>query len=522
MPKNSILIGTDWRASRVRFATCIGLLALLAGSSACADLPADDMPSATGGSRALARSALRSSQSSPVAIASRAEARPPASALPRGEARYLAIRDRLARELAASGVPGGALAIIENGQLRHASGVGVKQAGATDPVDGDTRFRIGSITKTFTATLAAQLAAERKLSLDAPIVKYVPELHLAPQHDPRAITLRQLLSHTAGVPDHVEWTCEDGPGELGRWFAEHPNLTLWSPPGRLWNYSNLGYSLAGLAIERAAGMPFRELASARIFAPLGLSSMTFDSDVAIAGNHAVATTADDSLDYTSAECALTDPPGYLWSSVRDLGRFVETLLFKRDYFDRRVAPQLRSAIASTQAPPDLYYGLGLMLSRRQHVTTVGHNGGLPGYRSAFMAAPERGTAVVILINGEGYDPLAGALRALDDLLALPAEAPRDWSTEPSDWARYVGVYSEAADAGAFPEPQIGTVAVELEADKLYLRIEGEAERFALTQYARDTWIVTVEGAPVLLTFIRDRRGHVEYIATRLGVVRRVE
>lgn len=435
---------------------------------------------------------------------------------------YRALADELERELLARGVPGGALAIVERNRVQFATGLGMKEAGGSAEVDADTRFRIGSITKTFTAALAAQLASERVLSLDAPITRYLPELALQPPHDPSRITLRQLLSHTSGIPDYTELSCETGDDALEAWFADHPNLTLWTPPGRLFSYSNLGYSLAGLVLERAAGAPYRQLVEELIVEPLALDSMTYEVAEALAGNHArgLAPEADD--DPASIECGLVEPAGYLWSSARDLGRFAATLLRWGDgVLDVRTVARMRAPHAPLEpGSSDVSYGLGLVSIQQRGVRIVGHDGGLPGYSSAMWLVPELDVAVVLLANGN-VDANQLAFAALFELLDLPEEPPPDRTTPPSAWVDYVGVYDEQQEPTAFPEPWIGTVVVELENDTLFMRDVGDSERLPMEQVADDTWIVLVDDTPIMIRFWRDRMGRVEYIASRYGALRRV-
>ena len=138
------------------------------------------------------------------------------------DGRYRAFADRIAAQLQAAGVPGGALGIVENGELVFATGMGVKKAGEAAPVGIDTVFRVASTTKTLTTAAIMTLAERHIVSLDAPVTRYVPELQLLPPFDPAGLTLRKLLSHTAGVPDYLELECAEGDGALAAWFAAHP------------------------------------------------------------------------------------------------------------------------------------------------------------------------------------------------------------------------------------------------------------------------------------------------------------
>lgn len=438
-----------------------------------------------------------------------------------GQAKYRAITDVIAEQLRLREVPGGAIAILEHNQLRFVRGIGVKEQGKSEPVDADTNFRIGSITKTFTAALASELSLAGTLSLDAPIARHVPELSLLPAGSTQRINLRRLLSHTAGMPDYTELSCAPEVS-AETWFAQHPNVTLWTPPGRVYNYSNLGFSLAGLVLERATGTSYRELVQRHILDPLGLSDATFDVARAVAGNHARGYAPGVPVDATHDACALADPAGMLWMSARELGTFAEALL---SWGDGALHPfalaQLRWPHTPMVFPPNEHYGLGMELLEQAGEKLIGHTGGMPGYLSAMWLIPERDLGVVVLLNATTFDPSEAAAYALLQLLGREPPLPPDWSTPPATWERYLGVYEQTTQEGAFPPPFIGTIAVERAGDALQVRDVATGELYPMQQLARDGWLVTVDGTPIVVTFWFDARGRAEYMVSRQGVARRV-
>ena len=492
-------------------AAWLWLVALVTGGGACGSgelAPADQ---ARGG--ALAADAVE-----PAAPTERGAGAEDA------EAPYRAFADRIAAQLQAAGVPGGALGIVQDGKLVFATGLGVKRAGSEDAVGTDTVFRIASTTKTMVAAMVMSLAEEGAVSLDAPgHPATCPSCACCPLSIPSRLTLRRLLSHTAGVPDYLELECAEGPGALAAWFEAHPNLVLWSPPGRLWSYSNLGFSLAGLVAERAAGADFRALVEGRILAPLGMETATFDVDEVLARNdHAVAH-PQLPFDPTLTRCALTEPPGYMYASVNDLGKLTEAMLaWGGDILQPRSVIQMALPHASTQAPPDMFYGLGLLELPYRGQLIVGHPGDLPGLHSAWWMVPQARFGVIMLVNGDTYPPTAAAIQAIDAFVGGDDVPPPDWSTPPSDWARYVGFYDGRVPEGGFPPFGLGVVEVELEGESLSLTTLEDGLVYPLVQGARDTFSIMFEGTPVLeLTFWRDRSGQAEYLATRAGHARRI-
>jgi CubicO group peptidase (beta-lactamase class C family) len=500
----------DWAVPAVRHRRLVRATLTLTLSTLSLSVRAQEIPLANG------------EQSIGVAAPSVTPNQPPATQDSARELAYRTIANNVSSIVTAQDVPGGALAIIEGKRVRFVTGFGLKEDGGSAAVDADTRFRIGSITKTFTAALAMQLVAARVVSLDAPVTQYLPELQLQPPNDPRGLTLRRLLSHTGGVPDYVEFSCPPDEHKLSSWFADHPNLTLWTPPGRLYSYSSLGYSLAGLVLERAAGSPYHRLVEERILDPLALDSMTYDVSEALAGNHASGFSPGAATDPTSMACGLTEPPGYLWSSANDLARFASTLLRGGDHvLDARGLRLMQSKQTPTDPSGLSWYGLGLFEVTFRGVRVVGHNGAMPGYRSAMWLAPDRGLAVIILLNGDRVDPDPLAFGTIGALLGLPEEPPVDRTTPPSTWGGYTGVYDDEQAPTAFPTPWIGKVSVVLESEQLVIHYENGG-RIPLQQVAGDVWLSLLsEQVVVPITFWRDRAGRVEYIATRTGALHRI-
>jgi D-alanyl-D-alanine carboxypeptidase len=437
--------------------------------------------------------------------------------------RYRPYVERVQRELANAGVPGAALAIIEARELKLVTGIGQKSADASDPVGADTMFRIGSISKTFAAATAVQLESQHKLSLDLSIKRYLPDIPLVGADDGRAITLRRLLSHTAGMPDAIELSCATGPGALDAWFRSHAPLTVEAPPGRLFNYSNLGYALAGYALERATGTPFEQLVQQTLIEPLALRSTTYDAQVALAGDHARGHVAgedgetDDEA--TSAQCAVAVPPGMLWSSARDLATFTRALL-RGSILSRRAQLELIVPETRMGTGPGAFYDLGLIMQPLRGEIAIWHSGGLPGFRALMVTVPVRGAGLVLLTNGDGFDPTPLGFEMIGDLLGLPAEQPVDLSTPPSDWQRYVGEYREL-DAGAYPPLYVGTFVVQQQGDTLLGRLPLiDDELHVLTQLGADTWSLELDGDTYPFTFWRGAHGQAMYVAARGAILRR--
>ncbi|MFN7145542.1 MAG: serine hydrolase domain-containing protein, partial [Myxococcota bacterium] len=235
-------------------------------------------------------------------------------------------------------IPGAAIAVVEGGELRHVAGLGVRRWGFPERVTPDTRFRVGSLSKMVAGALAAEEIAAGRLSLDAPAADVLGDVTLG-TGSLADLTLLQLASHqsglqTIGLPNR----CDPDPALLADELRDlAPDWALWTPPGELYNYSNQGYSLLGLAVERSAaswsgGATYPELA-ARLFEQSGMTTATYDWVEAFAGNHATGHTMDlatgrperyRTLDERA--CVASFPSGGLMASVTDIGHAVEMLV----------------------------------------------------------------------------------------------------------------------------------------------------------------------------------------------------
>jgi Beta-lactamase class C and other penicillin binding proteins len=172
------------------------------------------------------------------------------------------------------GVPGVALGVLRDGEERHA-GFGVTSVDNPLEVTPETRFQIGSITKTFLGTTAMYLVARGVLDLDRPVRAYLPELRLADADATEQVTLRHLLSHTGGwVGDYFDDTGwgDDAAAVYVERMVDLPQLT---PVGELWSYNNAGFVLAGRVIEAATGQRFEDVVQELVFDPLELTSSSF-------------------------------------------------------------------------------------------------------------------------------------------------------------------------------------------------------------------------------------------------------
>ncbi|GAA3908683.1 serine hydrolase domain-containing protein [Streptomyces gulbargensis] len=346
-------------------------------------------------------------------------------------------------------------------------------SGARSCVDGhapdaDTQFRIGSITKVFTAVLVMRLRDEGLVGLDDPLEKHLEITGV------RDVTVAQLLSHTAGLAAETPgpWW-ERSPAELRPALAdvlgERPLLRA---PGRRHHYSNPGYTLLGSLVEAVRGVPWEEALRREVLEPLGMTRTTVDPVPPHAGGWAVHPWADVMLPEPSEHLGVMAPAGQLWSTAADLGRFAAFLMAgdERVLAPETVAEMRVPAAPAAEDDPDGGYGLGLQLLRRDGRTLIGHTGSLPGFVACLWIGAEDGLAGIALANATS-GPLPSAVAA--DLVRIVAEAeprfPEPWRplsaaavdqellalTGPWYWGTYAYGLRAVADGGVVLEPLRG-------------------------------------------------------------------
>ncbi|MFJ4722303.1 serine hydrolase domain-containing protein [Streptomyces luteogriseus] len=293
--------------------------------------------------------------------------------------------------------------------------------------DENVQYRIGSITKTFTAVLVLRLRDEGALDLGDPLEKHLPGTGVG------EATVAELLAHTGGLAAETPgpWW-ERSPGslrpELADVLGERPLLT---PPGRRFHYSNPGYALLGALIEKLRGAPWEDVLRREVLEPLGLHRTSVRPQAPHAGGWAVHPWADVMLPEPTEDLGRMAPAGQLWSTTGDLARFAvflvngnERVLSAESLREMRTpaAPHEAADVASGYA-----YCLGMEIRRRNGRSLVGHTGSLPGFLACLMISVEDDVAAIALANSTS-GPLLFAVAA--DLVRIVAEAepriPAPW------------------------------------------------------------------------------------------------
>jgi CubicO group peptidase (beta-lactamase class C family) len=314
------------------------------------------------------------------------------------------------------------LASITVGVVHGANLVWTRSYGYADmasqrPAERPTIYRIGSITKPFTAVMLLQLVDNGTLRLGDPVRRYLPEVDRVRDARPGTgpLTLVQLATMTGGLEPEPR---EEGPywtGPVSRWegilLSALPHTHYAFAPGSWFQYSNIGYAILGAALARAAHTPYVTWERERILDPLGMHHTRFEADSVIARDLATGYAVDDSGGVDTETPARETregrgykvPNGALFTNVDDLARFVS---FELGHGPETVLTHARldtvfSGIVATRGDLSLGYGIGFMARRRGEFTWLGHDGGVAGYSAMMYYDRETQLGVILLRNATG-------------------------------------------------------------------------------------------------------------------------
>ena len=363
-------------------------------------------------------------------------------------------------------IPGMVWGIVQDGRLVHVKGAGVQDTDTKRPVNAATLFRIASMTKAFTALSILKLRDEGKLSLDAPVETYVPELRgwKYPTDDSPKIRVRDLLTHTAGFVTDDPWGDRQTPlpeSEFTRLLSEGVPFTR--SPATAMEYSNLGYALLGRIVANVSGEPYKDFVQKLLFTPLGMAATGYEVAAAPQDRRALGYRWEDDawkLEPTMAHGAF-GAMGGIQTSAEDYARWVAYLLSawpSRDGADTgpvrrssvrelaqganfpsvRLRPGATGAAACRQAAT---YAMGFYAATDCDLAlTLSHGGGYPGYGSHVLLLPDYGVGIFAFANRTYAGPRPPVWDAALTLLQAGRLKPR--SSVPS--AALTSAYAAAA------------------------------------------------------------------------------
>lgn len=303
--------------------------------------------------------------------------------------------------------PGAAIAIYRDGEVVYANGYGIANLEHNIPITPSTIFDIASISKQFTAMCIALLQQEGLLDIDDPIQKYIPEL---PEWD-HPVTVRHLIHHVSGLRDYLGilplagWREEDQMtnGDCLKYISKQKTLEF--EPNTKYSYSNSGYVLLAILVERVSGTPMSQFARERVLTPLGMTHSHFNDDHAtVIPNRAQAYRVDEDGTYRLDMMPLDDlvGDGGLFTSVIDFGKWVSN--FNSGLVGGKELLKQIQTPGTFQDGTPMTYAWGLTVENYHGHQRVGHSGGWAGYRSNYFRLPELAFAVAIFTNVPRIEP----------------------------------------------------------------------------------------------------------------------
>jgi CubicO group peptidase (beta-lactamase class C family) len=410
-------------------------------------------------------------------------------------------------ELKETNTPGAAVVVVVGDRLVFAKGFGVANIETGAPVTPDTLFRVGSVTKMFTAAVLVTLAGERQIKLDEPIGKYIKGLNSKLS----LVTAHQLMSHTAGMTDDSpsDYGSHDDPA-LADYVRSLQEDHFFTEPGEIFSYSNPGFDVAGFLIEEVGGKPYADQMSERLFRPLGMNSTTFRPTMAmtypLSQGHDGSGKAKPTVIRPFGDNVAAWPDGFMFSSVNDLARFAIAFMDGGTIGGKQIlTPSVISKLSTPYA--DLHsrfgfdngnYSYGLFVHNYRGAHLVWHAGLIPGFGALLQMVPMRRFAVIVLANRSGSLLNKTAEKAME--LMLPLEAKTEAKSEQTlavseaEVSEYVGTYTNKPESveillkqgrlvlkredGEFPITKIGNYRF-----SIIKPSESEAEEFVLVRGA---------------------------------------
>jgi CubicO group peptidase (beta-lactamase class C family) len=319
--------------------------------------------------------------------------------------------------------PGAAVLVVKNGRVAFERGYGVTDLRTMGRIDGQTNFRLASVTKQFTATAVMLLVRDGKLGYEDSLTGIFPGF---PAYG-RAITIRHLLNHTSGLPDYEDLMPPSDPSiplekvqikDAGVLELLERQNGGKSAPGTRWAYSNSGYVVLGLVVEKVSGRPYSEFLRDRIFAPLGMmNTLAYERGKNDVPNRAFGHSKDGGLwsetDQSPTSATLGD--GGIYSSVTDLLKWDEALRRHTLLSETEMQPALTPVDTPAGAPtePDgaaAAYGFGWFLNPWKKHARIWHYGETAGFRTAVQCFTGEGLTIIILCNRADLDAAALSLK----------------------------------------------------------------------------------------------------------------
>lgn len=336
--------------------------------------------------------------------------------------------------------PGAAVIVVKDGQILHRAGYGLANLELKVPIEPETVFKVGSVTKQFTAALILMLAEECKLTLDDPIEKFLPDY---PTHG-HSITIEHLLTHTSGIKSYT--SIPDWPFSKDCTVTEVIDGFKYKPmdfaPGTHYEYNNSAFYLLSVIIAKLSGGTYEEFLQKRIFDPLGMKSSYGYTARRIIQRRASGYEKDEAGYQNCTYISMSHPggAGVLSSTVDDLARWDASLyteqLLKTTSLQRAWTPYTLKDGSST------HYGYGWAIEEFAGRKWIGHGGGINGFVCIAVRIPQDHLFIAVLTNNSSAEktPEEVAFRITMQALGMPLPEPQPVELQSAALERLTGIY----------------------------------------------------------------------------------
>jgi CubicO group peptidase (beta-lactamase class C family) len=306
--------------------------------------------------------------------------------------------DRYLSRLEQQGQFSGAVLVAQRGQVVLKQGYGLANREHGVAKTPQTRFRLGSVTKQFTAVCILMLEEQRKLRVTDPVAQYVPDCPKAWE----PITIEHLLTHTSGIPGFTDFPDnlqhERLPTTVEATVSRFSDKPLDFVPGERFKYSNSGYVLLGYIVERVTGQKYEAVVTERIFAPLAMKNSGYDHPSTVLTNRAAGYSRQNGALVNCVHFEMDTPhaAGALYSTVEDL------LLWDQALYTEKLVPAARLEAMFTARKGD--YGYGWFICEHANRKCMEHRGGIAGFMTSIARYPEDKVVIIVLCNFDTAEP----------------------------------------------------------------------------------------------------------------------
>jgi len=359
-----------------------------------------------------------------------------------------------------------------------------------------TKFRLGSLTKQFTAASILLLEERGKLKIEDPVKKYMPDAPAAWDK----ITIFHLLTHTSGIPNFTGFpdyeSTEAIPTTPEKLVARFRDKPLEFEPGTKWNYSNSGYVLLGYLLEKISGQKYSEFVQQNIFTPLGMKDSGYDSNSTVIARRAAGYSRSPNGPVNAGYVDMTIPfsAGALYSTTEDLLRWEQGL------FGGKVLAAASLAKMTTPFKEDYAFGLGVSTNNGHKM--IAHDGGIQGFNTFLAYFPDDKLVVAVLanLNGPFADQIARNLAkvAHGEKVVLPAER-KEITVSPEILKQYVGTYELAPTF---------SIAITLENGQLMTQATNQGK---LPLFAESETVFFLKVVDAQVEFVKNEKGEVTHL-----------